>query len=93
MFQDVATRAYRAGERIAVGVGSAQSAAVQAYEVMLIAGGGKMYVIAGDNPTAAATTSIPLADGEKFHMRLTPGQKVAAIRDSVDGTLHIIPVV
>jgi hypothetical protein len=88
----VGTRAYGDAERVAVSSSSAQSSAIYAVEVLLHAST-KCYVKTGSNPTAAATTSIPLEAGEKFHLRLTYGHKIAVIRDSADGYLHIVPVV
>lgn len=86
------TRAYGTVERVASGAASAQSAAITAEEVLLHASA-RCYVLAGANPTAAAATSIPLEAGEKFHMRITSGHKIAVIRDTADGFLHIAPVV
>jgi hypothetical protein len=79
-------------QRVAVASTSAQSSAVSANEVMLHAST-KCYVLAGADPTAAASTSIPLEAGEKFHLQITSGHKIAVIRDSADGYLHVVPVV
>jgi hypothetical protein len=88
----VGTRSYGAGSRISVGSSSSQSSAVTATEVLLHAST-KCYVKAGSDPTAVADgDSIPLEAGEKFHMRITSGHKIAVIRDSADGYLHIVPV-
>lgn len=87
----VGTRAYASGERVSVTSGSLASNPIAASEVMLHATV-RCFVIAGANPTAANTTSIPLEPGEKFHMRITPGDKIAVIRDTADGFLSIIPV-
>lgn len=89
----IGTRAYGTGARVAVGSGSTQSSAITATEVLLHASV-KCYVKAGSAPTAVANgDSIPLEAGEKFHMRITSGHKIAVIRDSADGYLHIVPVV
>lgn len=88
----IGTRAYGTVERVTVGSTSAQSAAKTATEVLLHASV-KCYVLVGANPTAAPATSIPLEAGEKFHMRITSGQKIAVIRDTADGFLHIVNVV
>jgi hypothetical protein len=88
------TRAYDwpDGQRIAVGAASAQSAAIDASEVMLRPSG-RCFVKVGANPTAAnAAGSIPLEAGESFHLQLSPGDKVAAIRDTADSFLYILPV-
>jgi hypothetical protein len=41
---------------------------------------------------AATSSHIPLEAGEKFHMQVRPGDTIAAIRDTVDGFLNIVPV-
>ncbi len=87
----IGTRAYGAIERVASGAASAQSGAITATEVLLHASK-RCYVLAGANPTASATTAIPLEAGEKFHMRITSGHKIAVIRDTEDGFLHIAAV-
>jgi hypothetical protein len=79
-------------ERVAVSSTSAQSAAISANEVTVHAST-KCYILAGANPTAAASTSIPLEAGEKFSFQIPAGHKIAVIRDSADGYLHIAPVV
>lgn len=86
------TRKYGTGQRLAVGSASSQSTAIDASEVLLHASV-KCYVKDGANPTGVATgDSIPLEAGEKFHMQMTRGGKIAVIRDSADGYLHIFPV-
>jgi len=87
----IGTRAYGAVERVAVGAASAQSGAIVASEVLLHASV-KCYVLAGADPTATDATAIPLEAGEKFHMRITSGHKIAVIRDDADGFLHIAAV-
>lgn len=87
----VGTRAYGPVERVGVATASAQSAAIAATEILLHAST-KCYVLAGASPTATAATGIPLEAGEKFHMRITSGHKVAVIRDAADGFLHIATV-
>lgn len=84
---------YADGQRVSVAAASAQSSAIDALEVLLHASV-KCYVNVGTNPTAVATgASIPLEAGEKFHLVLNARfDKVAVIRDSIDGYLHIIPV-
>lgn len=87
----VGTRAYGTIERVASGAASAQSGAITATEILLHASK-RCYVLAGSNPTASATIAIPLEAGEKFHMRITSGHKIAVIRDTEDGYLHIAAV-
>ena len=88
------TRAYgwAAGQKLAVGAASAQSAAVAAVEVMLIASA-RCFVKVGANPTAAdAAGSIPLEAGERFHLQIATGDKIAAIQATAAGSLYILPV-
>lgn len=89
----VGTRVYgTALTRLAYTGTSAQSAAITGTEVLLHnRGAGACYVKAGSNPTATVN-DIPLEPGEKFHLRITSGHKVAAIQDSAGGNLNIIPV-
>jgi hypothetical protein len=86
-------RAYGTAVRIAVGLASEDSDAIVATEVLLHASV-RCFVKAGETPTAVPDgDSIPLEAGEKFHMRITSGDKIAVIRDTADGFLHIAPVV
>jgi len=89
----VGTRAY--GEpltRVAYSGTSAQSAAITATEVLLHnRGEGACYVKVGSNPTATVN-DIPLEPGEKFHLRITAGDKVAVIQEDTGGNLNIVPV-
>lgn len=89
----VGTRAYgAAATKVAYSGTSAQSAAITATEVLLHnRGSGACYVKAALNPTAT-TDDIPLEPGEKFHLRITSGHKIAVIQDSTGGNLNIIPV-
>lgn len=91
----VGTRKYGTVTRVDVGAASALSSAITATEVMLVASA-KMYVlpVAGTGtPTVSATTGIPLEAGEKFHMQIDSGQRIAHIQDTAAGKLHIVPVV
>jgi hypothetical protein len=91
----VGTRKYGAGSRVAVGVASALSGVIAATEVMVVAST-KQYVLAvvgTGTPTVDATSGIPMEAGEKFHLQIESGQRIATIRDSADGFLHIFPVV
>lgn len=88
------TRAYdwANGQRVAVGVGSTPSAAIDAIEVMLRPSV-RCFVVVGQNPTAVnAAGAIPLEAGESFHLQLNASDKVAVIRDTADGFLYILPV-
>lgn len=91
----VGTRRYDTGTRVNVGPDSALSTAIAATEVMLVASA-KMYVlpVAGTGtPEVTVETGIPMEAGEKFHLQITSGQRIAHLRDTADGTLHIFPVV
>lgn len=88
----VGTRAYGTTERIAIGDETGQSSAIAATEVMIHASV-RCFVKTGADPAAVSNgDSIPIEAGEKFHMRITSGHKVAVIRDTVDGYLHVTPV-
>ena len=79
---------YSSVTRLGVGAASAQSAAI-AGSVVLLHASVKCYVIAGADPTATVTGAIPLEAGEKFHLAIDSGQKIAAITDGGSGYLHI----
>lgn len=85
----IGTRAYAAGQQVAIGAASAASTGLTATEVLLHASS-KCFVRVAATATAAA--GIPLEAGEKFHLRLTSGQQVHVIRDTADGFLNIVPV-
>lgn len=89
----IGTRAYGAAEtRVAYTGTSAQSAVIAATEVLLHnCGTARCYVKAASNPTATVN-DIPIEAGEKFHLRITSGHKIAAIQDSAGGNLNIVPV-
>jgi hypothetical protein len=84
------------GQRIVIGAASLQSAAIGVVgtnytnEVLLHASI-KCYVKNGANPVVD-NTGIPLEAGEKFHMQITPGDKIAVIQDAAGGFLNIVPV-
>lgn len=89
----VGTRAYdyANGQRVTVsGTSAATASSITATEVLLHAST-KCYVRSASTPTAV-NTDIPLEAGEKFHMRITSGHKVAAIQDAAGGVLSVIPV-
>lgn len=88
----VGTRTYNyaAIQRVAVGSTAVDSAVITATEVMVYAST-KLYILPGVG-VATNANSIPIEAGEKFHFRITSGQKISVIRDSADGYLYIIPV-
>lgn len=87
----VGTRAYgTALSRVAVASASAQSAAITATEVLVHAST-RCFIKVAANPTAT-TDDIPLEAGEKFHLRITSGHKIAVLQDTAAGFLNIIPV-
>lgn len=89
------TRRYRYDlrQKLSITATSARSTAIAAAEVLLHAKAA-MHVTVGDENVVAneAVNTLPLEAGEKFHLQLTPGQFVAAIRDTADGALYIVPV-
>lgn len=89
----VGTRAYGTTvTRLGYTGTSAQSGAISATEVLLHnCGSGRCFIKAGSAPTATAN-DIPMEPGEKFHLRITSGDKIAALQDSAVGNLNIVPV-
>ena len=85
----IGTRAYGAGQQVAIGAASAASTGLAATEVLLHASS-RCFVRVATAATAGA--GIPLEAGEKFHLRLTSGQQIHVIRDTADGFLNIVPV-
>lgn len=91
----IGTRAYGTASRVAVAASTAYSGVIMATEVMLHASV-KQYVAivaATGTPTVDPAAAIPLEAGEKFHLRISSGLRIATIRDTADGFLHIAPVV
>ncbi len=88
----IGSRAYGAGQQVASGAASAQTTAIAAAEVLIHASAA-CYVATGANPVAAATTGIPLNAGEKLLVRITSGDKVAAIQNAAAGVVNVVPVV
>jgi hypothetical protein len=87
----VGTRTYgTALTRVTVAGTSAQSAAITGTEVLVHAST-RCFIAAGSNPTAT-TNDIPLESGEKFHLRITSGHKIAVLQDTAGGFLNVIPV-
>jgi hypothetical protein len=86
------TRAYGTPVTRTISGSSAQSAALDGYdEVCLFNGDTSIcYFAIGSSPTAT-TSSHPLAAGERLHVQITPGSKVAVIGTA--GTLFIIPCI
>lgn len=91
---DATTRQYdwANAQVIAAGATSAASTAINYNEVMLCATEACCFTV-GDAPTATLLAgSAPLSAGEKFHLQIVPGQKVAAIRfGASSGSLYIVP--
>jgi hypothetical protein len=81
-----------ANQTLAIGVASAQSVAFAAgSKVVRLVATANCWIVFGVNPTAAAASGngsyVPAGAVEFW--RVTPGHKVAAIRDTADGTLSI----
>jgi len=87
------TRAYGPPQRVAVSSSSTQSSAISGYAEVLLHATTACYVLTGTSPTVTAATGMPLIAGEKFHIRIADGSKIAVIRDSADGFLYIMPAV
>lgn len=92
LVETVGTRSYGATTRVGIGLSSAQSSAIVATEVLVHAKGGACYIVTGANPTATVAAGIPIENGEKFHLRIVSGEKIANIGDVAAGYLYITPV-
>lgn len=86
----IGTRAYGAGQQVAVAATSAATTGLTATEVLVHS---SVRCFIRVNAAATAAAGIPLEIGEKFHLRLTSGQQVNVIRDTADGFLNVVPVV
>jgi hypothetical protein len=61
-------------------------------EVMLCATQNMFITVAREAATAGpGPGNIPLMAGEKFHLQLSPGSIISAIRQTNNGSLYIIP--
>lgn len=91
----VGTRRYGAGERLAIGAASAPQTAAFANNIdeVLLHASSRCFVLVGATPVATAVVGIPLEAGEKFHLQIRNGEKIAVIRDTADGWLNIVPVI
>lgn len=89
----IGTRAYNYAsiERVSVAAVAADSGPITGTEVMVHASV-KCYILPGSTGTATASNGIPIEAGEKFHFRITSGNKISVIRDSADGFITIVPV-
>jgi len=90
----IGTRAYGTpAARVAVASATAYSAAITATEVLVHANTRCFILaVAGTGTPTVDNTAIPLEAGEKFHLRVTSGQRIGVIRDTADGFLNIVPV-
>lgn len=88
----IGTRAYGAAlTRVTVAGTSAVSTAITGTEVMVHAST-RCFIKSGSGTPVATTDDIPLEAGEKFHLRITSGHKIAVIQDTAGGFLNIVPV-
>ena len=80
------------GQRLTVTGANVVSDPIMAKELLLIATKAMYITVAATDPVANnAAGSIPLLAGEKFHMQFTPGQRLAAVKDTEDGSLFVVP--
>jgi hypothetical protein len=78
--------------RIAISSSSVQSSALTG-GIYYIANSQACYLNIGTNPTAAnAAAALPLFGPSLMPIVVQDGEKIAAIRDTTDGYLWIIPV-
>ena len=93
--RELTTRAYNwaGAERVATGATSAQNADVLGSREILVFATEDTWITFGNDPVAAADTAgnLLLLAGEKYHLQVNPGDKLAAIQDSAAGSLHINP--
>lgn len=86
----VAPTPHRTTQTVAFTAASAQSAALGALtNVVRLVPDQDCFVLMGDNPTAASATSIRLIANQVEWFGVTPGQRIAVIRSTADGTLRI----
>lgn len=84
---------YAGGQNLSVGAVTAQSAAITAEAVRIVATE-DCYFSVGANPTAVITgASAFLPAGVVELVAIKSGWKLAAIQDTVAGVLNIIPAV
>ena len=89
------TRAYEtaSGQKVAIGDAHTESDPIDAIEVMLRPTV-DCFVTVGEDPEASADNgaSFPLWAGESFHLKISPGDRISVVRESLDGDLYIMPV-
>lgn len=77
-------------QNVTVSSSSAQSAALGAGTTLVrLAATTDMWLAFGTNPTAT-TSGIFMPSGSIEYFGVSPGSKIAAIRDSADGKLNIV---
>lgn len=83
---------FAAGQKVALTTASAQSAAIDAQAIAIIADA-DAWITVGTNPTAAATTAGNwlLKAGAELRLKITPGDKVAGVTGTT-GALYIVPL-
>jgi hypothetical protein len=85
---------WSAGQNLATGAASVQSAPINARGVVLTADQ-NCWISMGYNPTAAVAGagSCFLASGIMVALAIEPGQKVAVIQQAAPGNLSVIPCI
>lgn len=84
------------GQRLTTsGAGAVRSTAITGTEVLLHASVRGFFAVGTSTVTASVGAgSIPLAQDEKFHLRIATGSFISFVRDgSTDGSITIMPVV
>lgn len=81
-------------QRLAIGAAIARTDPIDEASEVCLHASSKCFVIVGEaaDLSVAAATGLPLEAGEKFHVQIKPGDRVAVIRDMADGFLHVLPV-
>ncbi|MGN6652116.1 hypothetical protein [Trinickia sp.] len=84
------------GQNITIGASSTQATNAvgdNAQAIQISAIGGNCHVAIGQNPTAGAADMLVKASDPPLVVRVTPGEKIAAIQDGAStGTLNIVEV-
>ena len=82
------------GQNITTGAASVQAtnAVGDNAQAIQISATASCHVAIGMNPTATATDMLVKASDPPLVIRVTPGEKIAAIQDTAGGTLNIVEV-
>jgi hypothetical protein len=80
------------GQRVAVGSSNNDSAAINAFEIMVISTVACYFTVGATPDAADVAGSTYLPAGERFHLQITPGDKVSVLQFTTSGALFVVPV-